>query len=139
MCLIYFTVLCVSEVLKFYITEILVKPRDDGECDLTQLSLVSKPNSERLVSSFGLLILLSSDHIQWEGFCCLSNRQRFLEQTLASRLVELSSAQSIFRFSIQTPDGKAVILVQTLNLIHCKNGVRSLGVCFTITIQSFYI
>ncbi|RXN15720.1 E3 ubiquitin- ligase E3D [Labeo rohita] len=85
-----------AEVLKFYITEILVKPRDDGECDLTQLSLVSKPNSER---------------------------QRFLEQTLASRLVELSSAQSIFRFSIQTPDGKAVILVQTLNLIHCKNGL----------------
>ncbi|XP_050988336.1 E3 ubiquitin-protein ligase E3D isoform X2 [Labeo rohita] len=77
-----------AEVLKFYITEILVKPRDDGECDLTQLSLVSKPNSER---------------------------QRFLEQTLASRLVELSSAQSIFRFSIQTPDGKAVILLWLLN------------------------
>uniref|UniRef100_A0A673KYP5 E3 ubiquitin-protein ligase E3D n=1 Tax=Sinocyclocheilus rhinocerous TaxID=307959 RepID=A0A673KYP5_9TELE len=75
-------------VLKFYITEILVKPRDDGECDITQLSLESEPNSER---------------------------QRFLEQTLASRLVELSSAQSIFRFSIQTPDDKAVILLWLLN------------------------
>ncbi|KAK2903484.1 hypothetical protein QQF64_009412 [Cirrhinus molitorella] len=77
-----------AEVLKFYITEILVKPHEDGECDITRLSLVSEPNSER---------------------------QRFLEQTLASRLVELSSAQSIFRFSIQTPDGKAVILLWLLN------------------------
>ncbi|XP_073703833.1 E3 ubiquitin-protein ligase E3D isoform X2 [Garra rufa] len=77
-----------SEVLKFYITEILAKPREDGECDITRLSLVSEPNSER---------------------------QRFLEQTLSSRLVELSSAQSIFRFSIQTPDGRAVILLWLLN------------------------
>ncbi|KAI7789423.1 putative E3 ubiquitin-protein ligase E3D [Triplophysa rosa] len=45
----------------------------------------------------------------------VSYRQRFLEQTLASRLVELSSAQSIFRFSIQNPDGKAMILVWLLN------------------------
>uniref|UniRef100_A0A672S900 E3 ubiquitin-protein ligase E3D n=1 Tax=Sinocyclocheilus grahami TaxID=75366 RepID=A0A672S900_SINGR len=74
---------------KFYITEILVKPHDDGECDITQLSLESEPNSER---------------------------QRFLEQALASRLVELSSAQSIFRFSIQTPDDKAVILLWLLNM-----------------------
>ncbi len=52
LCLIYFTVFCVSEVLKIYITEILVKPREDGECDISQLSLVSEPNSERLASSF---------------------------------------------------------------------------------------
>ncbi|XP_051722049.1 E3 ubiquitin-protein ligase E3D isoform X2 [Ctenopharyngodon idella] len=77
-----------AEVLKFYITEILVKPHEDGECDIAQLSLETKPNSIR---------------------------QRFLEQTLASRLVELSSAQSIFRFSIQTPDGKPVILLWLLN------------------------
>ncbi|XP_016098262.1 E3 ubiquitin-protein ligase E3D isoform X1 [Sinocyclocheilus grahami] len=77
-----------AEVLKFYITEILVKPREDGECDIAQLSLVSEPSSER---------------------------QRFLERTLAARLVELSSAQSIFRFSIQTPDDKAVILLWLLN------------------------
>lgn len=77
-----------AEVLKIYITEILVKPREDGECDIAQLSLVSEPNSER---------------------------QRFLERTLAARLVELSAAQSIFRFSIQTPDDKAVILLWLLN------------------------
>ncbi len=116
LCLIYFTVFCVSEVLKIYITEILVKPREDGECDIAQLSLVSEPNSERLASSFDLFILLSSvDHIQSECFFyCVSYRQRFLERTLAARLVELSAAQSIFRFSIQTPDDKAVILVETL-------------------------
>ncbi|XP_067305420.1 E3 ubiquitin-protein ligase E3D isoform X2 [Pseudorasbora parva] len=77
-----------AEVLKFYITEILVKPCEDGGCDISQLSLESKSDSKR---------------------------QRFLEQTIASRLVELSSAQSIFRFSIQTPDGKAVILLWLLN------------------------
>ncbi|XP_043118022.1 E3 ubiquitin-protein ligase E3D [Puntigrus tetrazona] len=71
--------------LKFYITEISVKPREDGECDITRLSLVSEP------------------------------RQRFLERTLAARLVELSSAQSIFRFSIQTPDDRAVLLLWLLN------------------------
>ncbi|XP_039507291.1 E3 ubiquitin-protein ligase E3D isoform X2 [Pimephales promelas] len=77
-----------AEVLKFYITEILVKPGEDGGCDITRLSL--EPKSDSL-------------------------RQRFLEQTLASRLVELSSAQSIFRFSIQTPDSTAVILLWLLN------------------------
>uniref|UniRef100_A0A8C2I2R7 E3 ubiquitin-protein ligase E3D n=1 Tax=Cyprinus carpio TaxID=7962 RepID=A0A8C2I2R7_CYPCA len=77
-----------AEVLKLYVTEVLVKPREDGECDITQLRLESEPNSER---------------------------QRFLERTLAARLVELSSAQSIFRFSIQTPDDKAVILLWLLN------------------------
>lgn len=77
-----------AEVLKIYITEILVKPREDGKCDLTRLSLVSQPNSER---------------------------QRFLERTLASRLVELSSAQNTFRFSIQNPDDRAVILLWLLN------------------------
>ncbi|KAK7157217.1 hypothetical protein R3I93_008634 [Phoxinus phoxinus] len=77
-----------AEVLKLYITEILVKPGEDGGCDVSRLSLEPK-----------------SDSI----------RQRFLEQTLASRLVELSSAQSIFRFSIQTPDSTAVILLWLLN------------------------
>ncbi|CAB1333637.1 unnamed protein product [Coregonus sp. 'balchen'] len=33
----------------------------------------------------------------------------------AARLVELSSSQSMFRFSIQTPDGKAFILLWLLN------------------------
>lgn len=77
-----------AEVLKLYITEILVKPGEDGGCDITRLSLEPKSHSIR---------------------------QRFLEQTLASRLVELSSAQSIFRFSIQTPDSTAVILLWLLN------------------------
>ncbi|XP_052002716.1 E3 ubiquitin-protein ligase E3D isoform X2 [Xyrauchen texanus] len=80
-----------SEVLKFYMTEILVKPSEDGQCDITQHSSLSKSISTRLA------------------------RWGFLEQTLASRLVELSSAQSIFRFSIQTPGGKAMILLWLLN------------------------
>ncbi|KAK6326036.1 hypothetical protein J4Q44_G00016800 [Coregonus suidteri] len=43
------------------------------------------------------------------------DRSLFLEQTIAARLVELSSSQSMFRFSIQTPDGKAFILLWLLN------------------------
>lgn len=42
-------------------------------------------------------------------------RCEYLEKTLSSRLVELSSAQSIFRFSLQAPDSKAVILLWLLN------------------------
>ncbi|XP_064198507.1 E3 ubiquitin-protein ligase E3D isoform X1 [Anguilla rostrata] len=47
----------------------------------------------------------------------ISNQHRwlFLEQTVAARLVELSSTQSIFRFSLQTPNGKAFILLWLLN------------------------
>uniref|UniRef100_A0A3B1J8C3 E3 ubiquitin-protein ligase E3D n=1 Tax=Astyanax mexicanus TaxID=7994 RepID=A0A3B1J8C3_ASTMX len=37
------------------------------------------------------------------------------KRSLASRLFELSSAQSIFRFSIQTPGGKSVIMLWLLN------------------------
>ncbi|XP_056617684.1 E3 ubiquitin-protein ligase E3D isoform X1 [Triplophysa dalaica] len=80
-----------SEVLKLYITEILVEPSKDVKCDETSQSLVPEFNSTRLT------------------------RQQFLERTIASRLVELSSAQSIFRFSIQNPDGKAMILLWLLN------------------------
>ncbi|XP_028836854.1 E3 ubiquitin-protein ligase E3D isoform X2 [Denticeps clupeoides] len=42
-------------------------------------------------------------------------RSQFLERTLAARLVELSSVQSTFRFSVQTPSGKAFILLWLLN------------------------
>nr|XP_055066802.1 E3 ubiquitin-protein ligase E3D isoform X1 [Misgurnus anguillicaudatus] len=80
-----------SDVLKFYITEILVEPSENAVCYVTQPDLVPESNSTKLT------------------------RQRFLEQSLASRLVELSSAQSIFRFSIQTPGGKAMILLWLLN------------------------
>uniref|UniRef100_A0A3B1ISQ9 E3 ubiquitin-protein ligase E3D n=1 Tax=Astyanax mexicanus TaxID=7994 RepID=A0A3B1ISQ9_ASTMX len=66
-------------VIKFYITEIVVKQSEDEECAVTQ------------------------------------HRQQFLERSLASRLFELSSAQSIFRFSIQTPGGKSVIMLWLLN------------------------
>ncbi|XP_060778286.1 E3 ubiquitin-protein ligase E3D isoform X2 [Neoarius graeffei] len=69
-----------TEVLKFYITEVVVRRSEDAEGTLSQ------------------------------------NRQQFLERALGSRLVELSSAQSIFRFSIQTPDGKAVIMLWLLNM-----------------------
>lgn len=81
----------ISEALKLYITEILVEPSEGGKFDETQHGLGPNSNSTRLT------------------------RQRFMEQTLASRLVELSSAQSIFRFSIQSPDGKAIILMWLLN------------------------
>ncbi|XP_014055769.1 E3 ubiquitin-protein ligase E3D isoform X1 [Salmo salar] len=43
------------------------------------------------------------------------DRSLFLEQTIAARLVELSSSQSMYRFFIQTPDGKALILLWLLN------------------------
>ncbi|XP_019896735.1 E3 ubiquitin-protein ligase E3D [Esox lucius] len=43
------------------------------------------------------------------------DRSLFLEQTIAARLVELSSSQSMFRFSLQTPEGKAFILLWLLN------------------------
>ncbi|KAM6967616.1 E3 ubiquitin-protein ligase E3D, partial [Aplochiton taeniatus] len=45
----------------------------------------------------------------------LLNRADFLERTMAGRLLELSNAQSTFRFSIQTPDEKAVLLLWVLN------------------------
>lgn len=43
------------------------------------------------------------------------DRHAFLERTLASRLLELSNSQSIFRFSIQPPDQQACILLWLLN------------------------
>ncbi|KAJ8290894.1 hypothetical protein GJAV_G00018930 [Gymnothorax javanicus] len=47
--------------------------------------------------------------------CICKDRWLFLEQTVAARLVELSSTLSIFRFSLQTPNGKAFILLWLLN------------------------
>uniref|UniRef100_A0AAY4AAW1 E3 ubiquitin-protein ligase E3D n=1 Tax=Denticeps clupeoides TaxID=299321 RepID=A0AAY4AAW1_9TELE len=44
-----------------------------------------------------------------------NQKSQFLERTLAARLVELSSVQSTFRFSVQTPSGKAFILLWLLN------------------------
>ncbi|KAF7708799.1 E3 ubiquitin-protein ligase E3D isoform X1 [Silurus meridionalis] len=69
-----------TEVLKFYITEVVVRQNEDGVDTVPQI------------------------------------REHFLERALSSRLVELSSAQSIFRFSIQTPDGTAVIMLWLLNM-----------------------
>ncbi|XP_026858722.2 E3 ubiquitin-protein ligase E3D isoform X1 [Electrophorus electricus] len=68
-----------SEVLKFYITEVVIKQSEEREFTVPQ------------------------------------HRQQFLERALTSRLLELSSAQSIFRFSIQTPDCKSVIMLWLLN------------------------
>ncbi|XP_063055675.1 E3 ubiquitin-protein ligase E3D [Engraulis encrasicolus] len=42
-------------------------------------------------------------------------RLEFVEKTVSARLVELSSAQSMFRFSLQTPSGKAAVLLWLLN------------------------
>ncbi len=91
---------CVSEVLKIYITEILVKPREDGECDISQLSLVSEPNSERLASSFDWFVLLSSaDHIQSVCLLCLIQ-------------AEIPGANS------SGPAGRAVIGTEYISLFH---------------------
>uniref|UniRef100_A0A3B3WHL5 E3 ubiquitin-protein ligase E3D n=1 Tax=Poecilia mexicana TaxID=48701 RepID=A0A3B3WHL5_9TELE len=43
------------------------------------------------------------------------NRSSFLEKTVAARLLDLSSSLSSFHFSLQTPDGKVVLLLWLLN------------------------
>lgn len=43
------------------------------------------------------------------------NRSLFVERTLAARLLGLSSSMSTFHFSVQTPDGKAFLLLWLLN------------------------
>ncbi|XP_017268590.1 E3 ubiquitin-protein ligase E3D [Kryptolebias marmoratus] len=43
------------------------------------------------------------------------SRSYFLERTVASKLQELSNSLSTFHFSVQTPDGKAFLLVWLLN------------------------
>ncbi|KAM6910139.1 E3 ubiquitin-protein ligase E3D [Xenentodon cancila] len=43
------------------------------------------------------------------------NRSRFLERTVAVRLLKLSNSLSTFHFSVQTPDGKAFLLLWLLN------------------------
>uniref|UniRef100_A0A096LTY3 E3 ubiquitin-protein ligase E3D n=1 Tax=Poecilia formosa TaxID=48698 RepID=A0A096LTY3_POEFO len=44
-----------------------------------------------------------------------SVRSSFLEKTVAARLLDLSSSLSSFHFSLQTPDGKVVLLLWLLN------------------------
>ncbi|XP_040899402.1 E3 ubiquitin-protein ligase E3D [Toxotes jaculatrix] len=43
------------------------------------------------------------------------HRSLFLERTVAVRLLELSNSLSTFHFSVQTPDGKAFLLLWLLN------------------------
>ncbi|XP_069558291.1 E3 ubiquitin-protein ligase E3D [Brachyistius frenatus] len=43
------------------------------------------------------------------------NRSVFLERTVAARLLQLSNSMSTFHFSVQTPDGKAFLLLWLLN------------------------
>lgn len=43
------------------------------------------------------------------------NRSLFLEKTVAARLLGLSTSLSTFHFSVQTPDGKAFLLLWLLN------------------------
>ncbi|XP_062394244.1 E3 ubiquitin-protein ligase E3D [Sardina pilchardus] len=45
----------------------------------------------------------------------IRTRLEFVEKTVSARLVELSSGQSTFRFSIQTPTGTAAVLLWVLN------------------------
>ncbi|XP_068179844.1 E3 ubiquitin-protein ligase E3D isoform X2 [Antennarius striatus] len=44
------------------------------------------------------------------------NRSVFLEKVIAARLMHLSNTLSTFHFSVQTPDGKAFLLVWLLNI-----------------------
>ncbi|XP_059195837.1 E3 ubiquitin-protein ligase E3D [Centropristis striata] len=43
------------------------------------------------------------------------NRLLFLEKTVAAKLLRLSTSMSTYHFSVQTPDGKAFLLVWLLN------------------------
>ncbi|XP_020490338.2 E3 ubiquitin-protein ligase E3D [Labrus bergylta] len=43
------------------------------------------------------------------------NRSLFLERTVAARLLSISNSMSTFHFSVQTPDGKAFLLLWLLN------------------------
>lgn len=43
------------------------------------------------------------------------NRSLFLERTIAARLLELSNSLSTFHYCVQTPDGKAFLLLWLLN------------------------
>lgn len=43
------------------------------------------------------------------------NRSVFLERVIAARLLELCNSMSTFHFSVQTPDGKAFLLLWLLN------------------------
>lgn len=40
------------------------------------------------------------------------DRSLFVERTIAGRLLQLSNSLSTFHFSVQTPDGKAFLLVR---------------------------
>ncbi|XP_070768734.1 E3 ubiquitin-protein ligase E3D [Enoplosus armatus] len=63
------------------------------------------------------------------------NRSLFLERTIAARLLGLSNSLSTFHFSVQTPDGKAFLLLWLLNSDSvvasvpqtCVGGERSIG------------
>ncbi|KAM9851642.1 E3 ubiquitin-protein ligase E3D [Aulostomus maculatus] len=64
------------------------------------------------------------------------NRSLFLERTVAARLLALSNSLSTFHFSVQTPNGKAFLLLWLLNSdsviacvpeMACIQGERSLG------------
>ncbi|XP_053539156.1 E3 ubiquitin-protein ligase E3D [Ictalurus punctatus] len=115
-----------TDVLKFYITEVVVRQSDDGEYTIPQnrqvlLNCICNTPKYLLhcgnvfksgVTNFSLEV----QHITFLILIIFLSRQQFLETALGSRLVELSSAQSIFRFSIQTPNGKAVIMLWLLNM-----------------------
>ncbi|TNN57732.1 E3 ubiquitin-protein ligase E3D [Liparis tanakae] len=74
------------ETLKLYITQVVVEPAvGDRELEASLNRRVSIPLS------------------------------LFVEQTVAARLSGLSSSLSTFHFSVQTPDGKAFLLVWLLN------------------------
>ncbi|XP_023266149.1 E3 ubiquitin-protein ligase E3D [Seriola lalandi dorsalis] len=63
------------------------------------------------------------------------NRSVFVERTVAARLLELSNSLSTFHFSVQTPDGKAFLLLWLLNSdsiiasipVMCVGGERSVS------------
>lgn len=72
--------LYLAEILKLYITQVVVEPAVGDR----------KPDAAL-------------------------DRSRFLERTVAARLLGLSNSLSTFHFSVQTPDGKAFLLLWLLN------------------------
>lgn len=57
--------------------------------------------------------LFRTEYVKWMNIVSLLDRSLFVERTVAVRLLELSNSLSTYHFSVQTPDGKAFLLVRT--------------------------
>ncbi|XP_066558390.1 E3 ubiquitin-protein ligase E3D isoform X1 [Amia ocellicauda] len=64
------------------------------------------------------------------------NRSLYVENVIAARLVELSTTQSTFRFSVQDPSGKAYILLWLLNTDTLLVSSMETSICSSALISS---